>query len=523
LRLYRTFLRGLLLTTPLAAIATAQQPASFSTLTTPLTQPASNSYSIDLNNDGLSDIASINNLNTSGASVLIDLSKGDGTFAPTTSYTLPNTIASLAFGDFLGNGKVDILSSVLQPGGSDLYVLLGNGDGTFGTPVYLTSTPADIPNADAIRPLLVADFNSDGVLDLVTSVSSPDFQDIFLIESNGTGGYNAPRLIFSGSAPSGLVGYIGPGALGDFNGDAHADIAFTYVTENSNGGDMNSTVYVLYGDGDGNFNPVPVYNQVGQMYIQAGDLNSDGKTDIFGSPSDADRTVLLYGNGSESVTPYTLQGNTLGGSFTLADFNGDGFMDLAYINVDQDPTTANVGFFLGTSNPGIFSTEAYASIPQDIYASSGVLSGTFTRSNKPDLGLYQFNPGAPPTYTGYADETLSALLNTNEIGDWGACAYPSTGTGISVCAPVTSGAQTTFNAAANSYGMLRKIELWVDGVKIGEQYHTSGQRAWFGLTANVAPGSHQATYYAADIDNRLQRSDFEFTVAAPTKAATVRH
>ncbi len=149
--------------------------------------------------------------------------------------------------------------------------------------------------------------------------------------------------------------------------------------------------------------------------------------------------------------------------------------------------------------------------------SCGLLPGEYIHSNKPDLGLYQFNPGTALNDYAYTDATLSALLDTSSTGNWGACAYPSAGTGISVCAPVTSGSQTTFNSAANSYGMIRKIELWVDGVKIGEQYHTWGQRAWFGLTATVGPGTHQGTYYEADVDNRLQRSDFKFTVPASTK------
>jgi Bacterial Ig domain len=69
-------------------------------------------------------------------------------------------------------------------------------------------------------------------------------------------------------------------------------------------------------------------------------------------------------------------------------------------------------------------------------------------------------------------------------------------------------------ASANSYGQLRKMELWVDGKKIGEQHHTWEQNGWFDLTSSYAIGTHNATLFAADIDNRLQKTIFSFTVGA---------
>ena len=72
----------------------------------------------------------------------------------------------------------------------------------------------------------------------------------------------------------------------------------------------------------------------------------------------------------------------------------------------------------------------------------------------------------------------------------------------------------TFEASANSFGQLRKIELWLDGVKIGEDHWTWGQSGYFDLTyTNPSAGAHNATIYAADIDNTLQRYDFTFTAS----------
>jgi hypothetical protein len=91
------------------------------------------------------------------------------------------------------------------------------------------------------------------------------------------------------------------------------------------------------------------------------------------------------------------------------------------------------------------------------------------------------------------------------------------------CSPVvSSGSTVNFNATANSFGQLRKIELWVDGKKLDEQHHTWEGKAWFNYSSTLAAGTHQGTYFAADVDNTLQQYNFTFTVppacSAPTSA-----
>jgi len=60
---------------------------------------------------------------------------------------------------------------------------------------------------------------------------------------------------------------------------------------------------------------------------------------------------------------------------------------------------------------------------------------------------------------------------------------------------------------------LRKIALWVNGQKQGEQDLVWGGKGYFDWTLQgLTPGAYNATIYAADIDNTLQRHDFSFTV-----------
>jgi len=84
------------------------------------------------------------------------LANGDGTFTATT-HNVAESITSIAAGDFNGDGKPD-LAMVSKYGGVDgaggMTLLLGNGDGSFQTPIYYStgSSPTFVS---------VADFNSE--------------------------------------------------------------------------------------------------------------------------------------------------------------------------------------------------------------------------------------------------------------------------------------------------------------------------------------------------------------------------
>ena len=164
----------------------------------------------DFNGDGKPDIATVENSST-GGSVRLYLGNGDGTFTPTAdspfySGFIGNT--SLAVGDFNGDGKLDIVV-VAQQGPSQAYVLLGNGDGTFGQ-------VASFGSVNQPFGVAVGDFNGDGKLDLALS----DFgtSSVAILLGNGNGTFQ-PQVEYSTNGyPEALV-------VADFNGDGHPDIA----------------------------------------------------------------------------------------------------------------------------------------------------------------------------------------------------------------------------------------------------------------------------------------------------------
>lgn len=195
--------------------------------------------------------------------VMILLGIGNGAFGPAT--VLPTPCQYIFEGDFNGDKKID-LAVVGVNGG--IYVMLGNGNGTFQLPLY-TSTGASYAGIDA-------DFNRDGKLDLAIVVGNS--VNVFL--GNGDGTFKTPPLVFTvGMVPVGL-------ATLDINGDGNLDLVAPDDGLNS--------VDVLLGSGDGTFGASIPYTLGGRL-------------SLYGGP------CAIY---TCSYTP------------TLADFNGDGAPDI---------------------------------------------------------------------------------------------------------------------------------------------------------------------------------------------------
>jgi hypothetical protein len=146
-----------------------------------------NVVAADFNKDGKIDAA----VGTDTHGIALLLGKGDGTFQPATFITnsvFTGTVPQLAATDFNGDGNIDLIASgpVLLPsnGVQQTYqVLLGKGDATFTALPAVTNT-----FVDAVQ---VADLNGDGKLDLLgLSGSVPA-----LVLGNGDGTFGSPFLL----------------------------------------------------------------------------------------------------------------------------------------------------------------------------------------------------------------------------------------------------------------------------------------------------------------------------------------
>lgn len=235
----------------------------------------------DFNGDGKLDLA-IND----GNSIAILLGDGDGTFQSPTDYTPGAVIDGMAVGDFNRSGKLDIaLSCYSNSEGPQLFVLLGNGDGTFQVPAGVS-----MENRGS-QWMFAVDLNGDGKLDLVFSLQL-QFAGIAVFLGNGDGTFRQGEQIQIGLQPLGLV-------AGDFNADGKLDLAAA----------TSGSVGIALGNGDGTFQDAVTFPTAppgcdGLCFpevLVAGDFNGDGRTDLAA-------TVINTGDGPVDNLQVLLQG-----------------------------------------------------------------------------------------------------------------------------------------------------------------------------------------------------------------------
>jgi FG-GAP-like repeat len=172
----------------------------------------------DFNGDGKLDLATTN-YGAGAGNVDICLGNGDGTFqAPTTiglsSGLQPNFAAAT---DLNGDGKVDLI--VIDSGNPGSYItMLGNGDGTFQSP----SSPSAL-GTYPMQPIL-GDLNGDGKIDMVLQMNNST-DNLYVLLGNGDGSFQTPQIYSLIEGPSYVLG--GP-VIADFNGDGIPDIAAQY-------------------------------------------------------------------------------------------------------------------------------------------------------------------------------------------------------------------------------------------------------------------------------------------------------
>ena len=199
----------------------------------------------------------------------------------------PEAYGALAFGDFNGDGKVDIAVGTSDAGQCGVTLLLGKGDGTF---VQGSSTAIVVPG--------------------------PELQEIL----------------------QGMVAV-------DLNRDGRLDLAATIAGSNNSLGTA-----ILIGNGDGTFQ-TPTVLPVNATSVAAADMNGDGIPDLVlsGAPSPYTQypTVVLSGNGDGTFQPATQVSSNASGNLLIADFNGDGSPDVAVAM----PYASGVATFLNLSQP----------------------------------------------------------------------------------------------------------------------------------------------------------------------------
>jgi hypothetical protein len=168
----------------------------------------------DINGDGKLDLVTTSFLPDGTRNVEVLLNKGKGTFEAPIITTPGGSSTTVATGDFNGDGRQDVLLTDYRD--NTVSVLLGNGNGTFGTPlVFHFNNPVLEVGVPA-----VGDFFGDGKLSVAVSTG---LGVVSVLRGNGDGTFQANVDYigdFHGQQPAAVV-------AADLNGDGKLDLAAT--------------------------------------------------------------------------------------------------------------------------------------------------------------------------------------------------------------------------------------------------------------------------------------------------------
>jgi uncharacterized repeat protein (TIGR01451 family) len=375
----------------------------------------------DFNRDGITDLAMIANV-----SVILIVGTGNGHFTTFTSIDLPGRPEALEVADFNRDGSADVAATfqhcVEDECNSGLLTFLNEGSGNF-----LTKT-----QRDEFGPLASADFNRDGIIDLLVGDA--------VLFGVGDGSFR-----FKGHAGGGITV-----AVGDLNRDGIPDLAdaeeegldlllgkgdgtfartmrlsgitlgdpefvgvdWVGVSDFNRDGilDVASTKFVQLGRGDATFRPPLSFNLAtctDAVWAAIADLNGDQFPDIAlacgFSPSSAG---ILIGNGDGTFKPALLYATgPMPYSIAVADFNGDGVPDLVTGNTGNDTTSVLLNRGDGTF--GNRRDRLSGGIgPFDL------LSRDFNRDGKQDFAVANLRSGIVTTFLGNGDGGFQPPITT---------------------------------------------------------------------------------------------------------------
>jgi hypothetical protein len=186
-------------------------------------------------------------------------------------------------GDFNQDAKTDVIVVVENV----MWLLKGNGDGTFQTPAVLNPI-------DAIHPLILAgDFDKDNIQDLVinrTKTAPNPYSTVFSLEimrGKGDGSFLAPQTIYETNIYS-----LSSSKIYDINLDGNLDIINV----------IDDKFYTFYGYGNSTFTKPQISSLVLPAYDpELADFNEDNNLDIVTGDIYTVNTALLLSTTPPSV------------------------------------------------------------------------------------------------------------------------------------------------------------------------------------------------------------------------------
>jgi uncharacterized repeat protein (TIGR01451 family) len=342
----------------------------------------------DLNGDGYADVVvSTNAISGGGVTAAVMINDGAGRFTSSAFNTGLGGPQGVAVADFNGDARPDLaMWSYVTP---YVRILYNNGSGGFGQ----SAANVEVGSYVAARPrgVIAADVNRDGKSDLV--VSTPESNNIRILLGDGGGAFSAatPVPVGTGNAQYEML------ELADVNGDGKLDLLL-------GNGFAPRKLAVRLGDGAGGFGAEIVSNNTSYpTHLLTGDFDGDGRLDLVypGAVCDSSGNnctgaiFVLAGDGAGHFTQKGRLDNANAFSFAVADFNGDGKLDV----VQRSQATGEPVVRLGDGVGGFMSPPApppgdAQAAPAPATGAGALATADFDKDGRPDLAVADYDFGA---------------------------------------------------------------------------------------------------------------------------------
>lgn len=227
--------------------------------------------------------------------VVFAVAQPDGSFEEMPALVVGASSAVPVYGDFDGDGRLDVALPDRDQGQSVLRAFLGNGDGSF---------QPRLPYPGGLR----GDFDGDGRTDtLAVGGTNVPNSRLWLAQPDASFVEHAVPFVSNASSQR----------VGDFDGDGHLDVVLN--------------LEVRRGGGDGTFGPpLPATCSLCSDLFEAidvTDLNGDGRSDLIaGYPFEL---VVLLGQADGSLAEASRHGLRSPKQIAVGHLDGDGHVDLA--------------------------------------------------------------------------------------------------------------------------------------------------------------------------------------------------
>jgi hypothetical protein len=339
----------------------------------------------------------------------------DGTFTDTGAPLQGLSLGSVQWGDFDGDGDLDIL--VMGRDNSD----------TSRTRIYINNGGEFTDSGIALKGLVDGeaawgDYDNDGDLDILMAGRSDGLHFYAMILRNDGGLFTDIDAHLTG-VQAASVCWV------DYNNDGLADV----MLNGDSGGGFVSRLYKNTGNG---FEEVTStgFTALGNGQVRWADLDLDGDKDlvITGTDDFLDGKIFLYKNeGNDSFTlDESLTQNLSYTAVDISDYNNDGLPDIVLTGKIQGCGGTAVTMLY--RNDGFWNFfEESTLIPG--FKQGSVMWGDYNNDGYPDLLLTGFNGYDSPVTSIYRNNLGSGIFTTNTP--------PSVPAGLTV---TTSGQDATF-------------------------------------------------------------------------------